>query len=597
MTQKKENITKGIEEQIRSSLRKLSLYLSQQEIATKLKEKGITRIGDPASLSRFMNGEYLQPKYYNDVIEAIKDILIEEPNTDNTNLYKSYYFPVLKNSLKTKLSGNCPLKFYSDLLNISESDVISFLSANPIVLFSNIHSGFGKYSCSKFVEYNSDDAELVALNDVKSFLLNNTKKVSLKHIKKSILGHALSPFSDSIFLFCELGRYLRLSKTLGIERIGILITDTNWAKLNYSVTELENQISNIIDNLDSCLKFRKELYNNLGFNDIEVIEKHHVNSIDGKNINTLEKEAVEFELYCRLLEPIIEQIDFENRKIDIPSLIKRLSDVSQKEKLELLSLTIVNDLKNLYTISVVKQYFKGTDSSTFLYALLQRYILHDTKYKHALKVGVESEKKFDFAFAKMDAFEGVKEKIMNSVYFSHYNFEKGLNIIPYTFPSGNFKEKYKTGYENKAILIFDFLTDSRKDKVRTIVSKIELEQLAIQLSDLFSFANYFKFNDNDGFEVEMFDLLEKFDFTEVKESWLSYKKNPDLLNHFKTNMFSMWFDSVVLPYYFYPYIIAFKCIEENDNQLESKFREFSYEFIILLTKNVCETIKILDEWR
>ncbi len=597
MTQKQKKIENNIEGQIKTSLQKLCFHLSQQEIANRLKEKGITRIGDPASFSRFLNGEYLQPKYYKSVIDAIKEIELEEPDRDNTNLYKSYYFPILKKSLKNKLSGKCPLKFYSDLLNITEGDVTTFLCANPIVLFSNIHNGFDKYSCSKFVEYNSDDAELVAVSDVRSFLNNNTRKISLKHIKKSILGHALSPFSDSILLLCELGRYLRLCKTIGIEKIDILITDTDWAKLNYSVIELKSQILNIMSNLDSCLDFRKELYNKLGFSDIEVLAKHLVNSLDGKNIRSLEIEAAEFELYCRLLEPIIEQLDFENKKIDIPSLIKRLSDVSQKEKLELLSLSIVNDLKNLYTISVVKQYFKGTDSSTFLYALLQRYTLHDNKYKYALKVGVESEKKFDFAFAKMDAFEGVKEKILNSVYFSHYSFEKGLNIIPYTFPSGSFKEKYKTGYENKAILIFDFLTDERKEKVKNIVLKIEIEQLAVQVSDLFSFANYFKFEDKDDFKKSMYDLFEKYNFQEVKDSWINYNNNPELSTLFKANMFSMWFDSAVLPYYFYPYIIALKCIEESDVNLENMFREFTTEFIILLTKNVCETLKIKDEWR
>lgn len=579
-------------------------------LIAKLKEHGV-HVSSEAALTRIIKEETpiksdMHALYLN-AIEKIDAQYCDEYNKTlvERNEFERFYYQELKRCLKEKIDFQNPIAYFSCNYNLYEEDVTTYLSALPDIVFSHIHDKFKEKIPCRMVRYSSNDERLITTNNYKDFFEGNYCKYKIKDINSSVLGHALSPYSESLALLCELGRYRRIVSIFKIEKPYILLTDVDWAKLNYTVTELKNytEIGDLDLNLEMCFDFRKKLYKRLGFNDenIDIKESYKVKSNNKKEFKTIEKESQAFEDYSLLIESILDEIvtKVEHETLNLPRLIRTLKDDTAKEKLKFLDLTIVDDMKNIYTISAVKKYFGRTDKNTFLYSLLQRYSLHD--YDEVLKVGVESERKFDFAFAKMDAFEAGKVREMIGLYFPHYYYKKDFTVIPYTFPSGLLKEKTLNvhdiginGATDNAILLFDYTSEGRSSKVKKLINDIDLIQLSKQMSDLLSFIYYYFGKENPDFWITGQYLFEENGFSDILESIRKFDENQ--IDKFQSHMFSLWFDAVDIPYFYYPYIISVKCIKQKDKLLESKYRDFSYKLIMHTIKQVCESLKV-EEWK
>lgn len=598
------------EKRIIEELTQLRRDLGGRRLVAELRGYGV-KVSDEAVLSRIINRNVsIKHKQHPLFLNAIEEITNKNINKYNKtiverNEFEKLYYQELKRSLKEKIKFQNPVAYFSYNYNLYEEDVTTYLSALPDIVFSHIHDKFKEKTPCRMVEYSSDDERLIATSNYKDFFEGNDCRNKIKDIKSSVLGHALSPYSESLALLCELGRYKRIVSIFKIEKPYILLTDVDWAKLNYTVTDLKNyeKIDDLDLNLEMCFDFRKNLYRRLGFADenIDIKESYKVKSNNKKEFKAIEKESQAFEEYSSLIESILDEIviNIEHETLNLSRLIRAIKDDKEKEKLKFLDLAIVDDMKNIYTISAVKKYFGRTDKDTFLYSLLQRYSLHD--YDEVLKVGVESERKFDFAFAKMDAFEAGMVRKMIGLYFPHYYYKKDFTVIPYTFPSGLLKEKTLNAHgvgmndaTGNAILLFDYTSDYRSTKVKNLIDAMDLVQLSKQLSDLLSFIYYYFGKENQDFWVTGQYIFEENGFGDLFES---IRKFDDYqIDKFQNHMFSLWFDAVDVPYFYYPYIISLKCINQIDKTLENKYRDFSHKLIMHTIKQVCESLKVV-EWK
>lgn len=587
--------------------------------------------------------------YFESIINKIPEYIKEEMvitenkiSKKNKTILKDYFFQSIKTKLQNKIFSSSPQDFFKEnarKFRLSEDELNGHLIANPSVLFSLVSTDENqrkseKDNVSKVYNFNTRiDTNLFSeknenfddyynggknnIEDVKSFFSNTD-------ITKGILlGHALSPYSESICLLYELGRFKRIAETHSPESFlkhKIFLTDVNWAMKNRSAVELfEEEIRR--EKLTNSLSYRQKLYNILNIDvDLSGAGDTRVNNKTISN-SDIKKYAEEFSEYSNLIKSSID--NSQNNNESLLAFIENLSKDEYKQsftknlpkELKLLSYSIVEDKKNLFVIYTILKHFDSLDKETFHYTLLQRY--KQQSYNGWLKIAVESEKKFDASFIKLDKFDGVSESNIGGMYFKHYYFTLGndrkpLSVIPYTFPSGklwkhaksncnlDYKEAINEAKKN-AILLWDFEND-RKIKIKKIINEIDLNQLAIQMCDLFSFCNYF-FKDDETFwegsydsggqEVAGLNFYLNLMDQESEQSWKKYRIDKNKLNQFSNFFLTIWYSELDLPYFFYPFLHIQDA--KRDKEKEDIIRSTYSEIIIYILEQLNKKMR-QQEW-
>ncbi|HRF75740.1 MAG TPA: hypothetical protein PLB46_04155, partial [Chitinophagales bacterium] len=466
---------------------------------------------DYSNFKEYVQGQKKSPnvKYVNFLLE-IKDDVHLHLMINNPQIHfplQDKFYKLFNSKLKLILNNEKKefqhdTTFFSRRYKIHNNDVGEFLTAFPTTIWAIIDKE----------SYDQDYVSDLILNSSDSASIQSVKKMSTFEPNQIILGHALSPVSDSIFLLMELGRYLRICHTLN-KSPRIYLTDTSWAKYNYSVIEyFSDDPEKAKTHLNANFRFRKKLYGMLGI-ECEIQDPSNFLS-SGEEIKQLEKTIDSYNTFGNLLFNSISNgergVENKKRVLDFidKSLDKKIDERPEDEyNNELTFLKLypaipleVIDKMFFITKTVLKNY-KDINEHTLKYAFYQRFA--QRKYSGCLKVGVRSETKFDQSFARMDKYENehAKSNVNNKlygVYLDHYFFSRlennqPIDIIPYTFPSGRFSSAFPKIEDaiNNAILLWDFIDEDRKSKVKRLIDNLELAQLAIQFSDLLSFTFYF----------------------------------------------------------------------------------------------------------
>ena len=579
MSTKKES--DDIADVIKNKVQELLKDLTVKELVTKLTLFGV-RVDEPR-ISRLINGsapikrEKIQ-KQWLDVLDQL---------IDNIS-FRELYFKELYD-LKDKVGSLNIIKYFSKRYNLHENDVTQYIYAMPNSIFSIINDKSNKNEPSKIFEYSSDG--LRDCNTSNFFQDYHKDPVKIETLKTAVLSHSLSPYSESLALLCELGRYKRIVSAFDMDPY-IILTTVNSIKYNKAI-ELANSKIKLTENLKKCFEFREKLYSRLSLNfDIREISDIFPKNKKWKNINE------ESEYYTEYSYALMEHIEDIVRDIEEPyfNLLKTIDNLKNKltEKKYLL-LPTTDSMRNIYIISAIKKYFGRLDQDTIIYSLMQRYSLHDEKYHGALKIGDKSEQRLDFAFAKMDTYDLGTHK-MYGLYFSNYFFKN--EHISHTSSSGFLKETETLDDAcEKTILLFDYSNDERKSKVKKLINNIELVQLATQLSDLFSFCYYFFCENNFHYKNDFWNgcrnIFEEFEFLEIYESIKSHDEK--LMCDFQNAMFSIWYDKIKPPYFYYPYIVSLSLSINMNSIKEKNYRTFAYKFIIYTIEQVCTALNF-EEW-
>jgi hypothetical protein len=241
------------------------------------------------------------------------------------------------------------------------------------------------------------------------------------------LCHALSPLTDSIALYCDLGRGFRLSKILGIGR-EVMLAGPSWSGYNWIVDELGLTV-----NLNRNQEWRHRLYKSLGYvvNDCDMptlgsqVDEYvnYVNTFYGKKF-TLGKLSK---------EDILEFKDILNKRRPWSDMRSIMRDASSVEGV----------------VRCVFENFNRLDAITFSYFLAQYW--HQVVYDGKLKLATMRERTFDESFILIDELDAGrfrhrewKEKShenIDVIYFGDYAFGsdergKAMSVHPYVFPSG-----------------------------------------------------------------------------------------------------------------------------------------------------------------
>lgn len=533
-----------------------------------------------------------------------------------TDPFKRDFYSRLQNSLQKELNSKNLLEWLQQKAksyHLSFDDLIPFLVANPTALFSIIDSSFLEQDdnrkkipyISKLYHLKTDvDADLFIekeedfddyYNGGKEFENQNLLEFNNSNGSEGIiLGHSLSIHSESIALLFDLGRFKRIG-TVFEKKMNLYLTAPSWAKNNRTAIEIEENVANRIKLLEKSQGFRKKLYKGLKLN-FESVDDSDIKS-PYKDISSakIQKSAQEFSEYAKEISNTI-SISDPDRKIKLLNFIENLCKNENvdslydnlPERLKLLALSIVEDKKNLFVIHTILKHFNNLEENTFYYSLLQRYQQH--AYKNWIKIGVESERKFDAAFIKMDRVEKI-DFAMGGMYYKHYYFKKRnnrpLNVIPYTFPSGRLWKDSEQDIEkakSDAILLWDF-SDERKIKIFNLIEDIELEQLAIQMADLFSFCHFFfeeEFWVGDKTYSGLNSILSEIDKNCCKV-WDYYRKNKNASKDFQNLFLTLLYSDTEIPYYFYPYLHVIKAKKDKDFEAIMR-KKYSEIYIYTLTQ-------------
>jgi hypothetical protein len=487
---------------------------------------------------------------------------VAKNRTNDSNKYKTFFiekiFPEAVKKLIEKRSvlrgreaeqNKSFLEKVEDQYCVDCNDIIQFIISNPTILFSWFDERF---------EYSYDNKERINLvspiyvwdpSKISRKVMNyhngkGSKKVQFKN-KKLLIGHSLSIIEDSICLLYDLGRAKRMEELFD-SKLNIYLTATDWATYNRSANVFFPNKDEREIQLEICLINRQKLYGELKI-DFDII---HYYGIDAKQKNIKNGQLSQKASDLKEKSKAYGYVDDLNDK-GIEDLILVLEE-------EIKNNTQANK-SDLYFIYSTLKHFHALDTETFVYTLIQRNT-QEYYYKKYIKLAVESELRFDNSFCKMDFYEGKKENKNCAIYYKHYYFvnEKTetsknsipQNVIPYTTTAGrvglglNDIEKIK----EKIVLLSDF---NNKEKIVSIVNKMDLKQIAIQMCDLFSFCNYF-FSEESEFWRILDKRLNQFDGGDCTSSWDRYANEKE--NFVKYILTPLSNTVNYIPYFFYPFI-------------------------------------------
>ena len=489
-----------------------------------------------------------------------------------------YYKELLFNTIVEKFNDQVkrfkivPTKHISDKIKIPINDVGNYITANPALLFYYFDKGFN--TNMPYIEtFNIEDKEILEFNGI-------------------FLGHALSPYKESLGLLLELGSFMRISENFNFSsNRKIMLAGVDWVKKNWVVKNLGLQ-----KNLKSSYDFRIKLYKLLNievFNSemytTETVYDHTVKYVKVKQI------AEDYEQICKVLfgeKYLNRKLENQEKHLLLKSPSLETIIKGSENKFNILGIDTIKDIfqRHLDVIYNVIKELGRIDADTFEYFLLQRY--HQHKYSNYLKFGVKREMSFDKVFDILDSKDEFEHKI-GGVYHSDYYYkiedDQKLTVHPYYFPSGKLYDRFPNPKEaeKRAILLSDTF-----EKILNLISELEPFQTAVIISDLLSFNHFCFFNDSGTMnKIEL--LLKKLpNSTEIEHSWSSYTKDwksyNDEIDLFSQSIFSSFIDSIKIPYYFFPYLIALDEMKEgkiNEN-VRSVYSDLIFKSLEMVIDNV-----------
>lgn len=385
---------------------------------------------------------------------------------------------------------------------------------------------------------------------------------NLKQRKGVLLCHALSPFSESIGFFCDIGRANRIAKGLKLP-LRVMLAGEDWTKFNWVVQDLKLE-----DNLIQNEEWRKKVYSKLGIQCDTCTIENVKSKFKDLNLKLISND------YLKIVKKSWgENIDKERFNTEqVEELLKKPNDFFDYAALKILE----PELKPFKTtISCILRNFHRIDSVTFIYFLTQYY--HQSQYKGWLKISMEREKDFDESFKEISESKSLFEQEsapndsehldLTGLYFEDYVYgiyKDGdktvpLTAHPYYFPSGSIFQYYKDDLnlaKENCLMIYD-LTNI---KIERHLSQINYFQKARLISDLLSFAHLLS-EQNDNVRTVVRTWMKSIKkSTSLWQSWEKFTiKNNDFSSLCRTwtdLAFTSWnnHNNLQVPYHFLPFL-------------------------------------------
>lgn len=383
-------------------------------------------------------------------------------------------------------------------------------------------------------------------------LKNAEKCLSLKNRDGVLLCHALSPYSESIGFYCDLGRAFRISKGLSLP-LKVMLAGKQWTNYNWVVTDLK-----LKNNLPKNEEWRKKVYSTLFDIEADVLSVDDVQTDFKVDIHAEANEYVT--LLIKMFGANVTKKKFTDDEVE---------ELLSREHL-FFELSELNILKNgirpiRATIECVLRNFKRADEETFIYFLTQYY--HQSRYNGYIKVSMKREKDFDDSFRdihKIFTASEVKHDNLIGLYLEDYKYgqkgDKQITVHPYYFPSGSlygiFNKNLKSAVKN-CIMIGDY---NDKEKIKRILSSLNYFQRARILSDLLSFAHALSLkHEYIKHSISRWFKMKKPEYYFYSWETFTNKNNQGEISQFMDDwtdlIFSTWatHDNFPIPYWFLPF--------------------------------------------
>lgn len=276
-------------------------------------------------------------------------------------------------------------------------------------------------------------------------------------LKFVLVAHGLSPISDSLLLLADLGRAFRIGRALGLP-VRCMLADISWMSSNRSIRQFESLTEAEVDTgLRVCLDKRRRLYEGLGVaTDLRKIARFDQSGkISGRKLKVIGER---YQDLARTLwgDDVSGRLDREHvRRITKPLVRSEIVDENLPDAMRVLGQFpgVLNALEvklkpHLEILRSVSKQFSSFDSEVFTYFFAQ-YYAQDTYRGQALKVAVESERKFDEPFDELDEYfqawgeghtttelmlgeyEPRKTSPLSAIYLPHYRMGQ-WRVLPYT---------------------------------------------------------------------------------------------------------------------------------------------------------------------
>src|ERR1044071_4242491 len=241
--------------------------------------------------------------------------------------------------------------------------------------------------------------------------LHLTSQPGWEQLKRVLMCHGLSPVGDSILLLADIGRSARLGFALNLP-LHVMLADISWMSSNRSIRQFVTLDEETIDTgLRVCLDKRRRLYESLGatYDVREIAPYSRQGSINREKLMHISQRYHEL---GKTLWGVAGQLENEEIKFICASLDQTMFTKvgSLPEHMRVIAqfprtLTVLeNELKpHLEIIRIVARQFNTLDEEVFTYFFAQYYAQYPYRGS-SLKVGVESEKKFDERFDTLDPY-------------------------------------------------------------------------------------------------------------------------------------------------------------------------------------------------
>lgn len=346
--------------------------------------------------------------------------------------------------------------------------------------------------------------------------------------KGFLLTHSISPKTDSIFVLCDLGRFLRYQMVFQ-KRAAVMLTSNDFFLQNKlfhrDSTGSSKRIKISSAALDSASKFRTSLYGLFGFTAVtnfDYMAKENLQSfVEGEEVTKFNVQddvrgvfrsekfyfVGDYNTYGPVVNTSEEHFNTLNNVVDLYS---QIETKLKKEKDD--DVTKYRFAPEAQTINFIKEYFKiaendsvGSDTWSYFFHQLSQQLYFDGW----TKIAVESEMAFDQCFEKLQL--PIKKQGFNlfGIYFPQYNIidnEEAYSVIPYYYPSGISKTK-NIKVEDKLI----YVTDVDEDIICKKLSlyKNHSTELAHIMSDYLSLVSYAMVSTNVSAKMPGLETIEK----------------------------------------------------------------------------------------
>ncbi len=548
----------------------------------------------------------------------LKNNSISNDNINNT--FSNLYFDKLFNYFSEHDdSEDSILKRIKDENKLSKSDQEWILGVVPeIFLNKSIRKGetqkeyFGLYDGG--TQYMSNP--ILFNGDSKKYHKDNEKKLYSKTVfdlyqnyKGTYLVHALSPLDDNMFIFCELGRFARISDSANIffeekKEAKIFCVDDDWSEYNLTIKELE--IGGADLDYVKNKQLRKKIYEKILININKTEQKFRFHNFKEVQEQFEEKNIdKEVDQYHKLATN--KSVSIELLKNDYNEIIKDVETSTE----------FINNIKK----SFVSDEEDTLEKNIIKYVLFQRYL--QVNLEKYLKIAILREFDFDNTFNQLNGSQKTTKKDYESygLYFKDYvvkvpkkdskNGYINRKTHPYFFPSGDYYNTLKNESDIKFKGIrkkdgtffkeekakFDALISNLKknvilvsdyndyDKILEIINRYRMKELAVIMCDFISFIYYY-------FDLHISsDLFKESGFNKEflqnwKKSYHAGKRDKTVYKKHFSNFLAFSYNTNPVPFYFFPYIYAFEELEKEEKTFKEQYAKLIHNTLIKINNDI-----------